>query len=134
MLGSENFWDVPKFASDSLDITWGDLPAHMNYNVAPKAYDENNGQDWIKELNRPNPEDKTIPNYDGQALNAIKQFSDGWDDLKALFYNIQQISYYCDFTLESAQLSFSKVTDWDNSKAVLAERRNTKAQWKYILD
>lgn len=54
--------------------------------------------------------------------------------MKSLFYNIQQIGFYCDFTLESAQQSFSKVTDYEKARLVLAERRNTSAQWKFMLN
>jgi hypothetical protein len=134
ILGSENFWDPPKFTnSDNLDVVLGNLPGHVNYIEAPKVYESNDAQTWITELNRPNPEDKTIGLYEGQALNEIKTWSTGGKALKSLFYNVQQISYYCDFTLESAQLSFSKVRNFTNSKLVIAERRNMRDMWGYLL-
>jgi len=50
-----------------------------------------------------------------------------------LFYNIQQTSYYCDFTLESAEFAFEKVAAYDKEDLVNAERKNMKAMWSYIL-
>lgn len=53
-------------------------------------------------------------------------FSDGWKDLKNLFYDIQQIGYYCDFTLESAQESFDKISQFDTAKIIKDERKVVK--------
>jgi len=63
----------------------------------------------------------------------MNQFSKGGKLLKSIFYDIQQISYYCDFTLESAESALEKVGAYDLEKEVRNERRNMKSQWKYIL-
>jgi hypothetical protein len=96
------------------------------------AYGSNDDKDWINEHNQPNPADKTMP-YGDQDVQAIKLYSDAGKMLKKLFYDIQQTSYYCDFTLESAQFSFEKVRMYDESRAILAERRAARKHWEYIL-
>jgi hypothetical protein len=50
-----------------------------------------------------------------------------------LFYNIQQTSYYCDFTLESAAAGFEKVAAYEKEDLVEEERKNMKKMWSYIL-
>jgi hypothetical protein len=99
----------------------------------PEPYAGNEKQDWIKEHNHPNPSDKTIAHYEGVEHKDLKTWSASGRLLKELFYNIQQTSYYCDFTLESAKFSLLKVHKTDKADQVDAERDNTKAMWQYIL-
>lgn len=133
MLGDEFFWPAPQFASDSLDIEWGELKTPIQYTEAPAEYQAQADLEWITEHNWPNPDDKTIPNYDGQLEYELKAYSDGWKDLKSIFYNIQQISYYCDFTLESAELSFVKVADFEKAKIMSKVRKAHKKEWKHLI-
>jgi hypothetical protein len=66
--------------------------------------------DWIVEHNQPNPESKEIPVYEGVVPAEVKIYQPAGKLIKELFYNIQQTSYYCDFTLESAQFAFEKTS------------------------
>lgn len=63
----------------------------------------------------------------------LKRSSYGYKLLYELFYNIQQTSYYCDFTLESAMFSFEKFGIEDKVDLIETERDHQEDMWKYIL-
>lgn len=89
--------------------------------------------DWIIQHNHPNPEDKTIEVYNGVKAADLRRRHDGYKLLYSLFYNIQQTSYYCDFTLESAQFVFEKFGQTEKAKMVEVERKKQEKMWKFIL-
>jgi len=59
----------------------------------------NEAKDWIAENLFFDPQ--PIKAYDAEPTE-LRKSSYGYKLLYELFYNIQQTSYYCDFTLESA--------------------------------
>ena len=71
---------------------------------------------WMLEHNHPQPEDTTIAIYKGVEPRKLRRKHDAYDTLKDLFYDIQQTSYYCDFTLESAYYSFEKYGKTEKAK------------------
>jgi hypothetical protein len=89
--------------------------------------------DWLVNRNRPQPADKTISLYEGVSPSEVKIYSDAGKTLKTLFYNIQQISYYCDFTMETAQQSFEKLQKFETSREILDKRRKMREHWQYLL-
>jgi hypothetical protein len=141
LLGEDNYWPIPEF-----DTSDGDFKVNFGYqgnNLAqsraqimdelPEPFAGNDQQDWISEHNHPNPSDKTIAHYEGVAPEDLKTYSKSGKLLKELFYNIQQTSYYCDFTLESAKFAVLKVNQEEKADLIDEERDNTKAMWQYIL-
>jgi len=58
---------------------------------------------------------------------------EAYGKLKDLFYAIQQTSYYCDFTLESAEFVYEKYGEEENMKMIQDERKKQKEMWDYIL-
>jgi len=97
----------------------------------PDPYTGNGNKSWIIDHNHPEAQDIAI--YDGVKARDLKIYKPAGKLLKDLFYNIQQTSYYCDFTLESAQFSFEKVLTEDKANLIETERDFQLDMWSYIL-
>jgi len=65
----------------------------------PDAFETNEEKTWITQHNH--PEVRKIALYEGVEPLDLRLYGPAGKMLKKLFYNIQQTSYYCDFTLES---------------------------------
>jgi hypothetical protein len=141
LLGEDNYWPSPKFttANDKFHVIFdntGDWEPSSHAQIMeelPDPYTGNEDLSWIREHNHPNPASKKIPIYADVPAAELSTWSDGGRLLKELFYNIQQTSYYCDFTLESAMFSLEKVGAYAKEEQVEVAREETAEMWAYIL-
>lgn len=131
------YWPSPSFkgSDDSLKVNFNYVKNQLAQQIPSSEeltdpFNANEGKDWIEEHLFFNPQ--PIQVYDA-APTDLKKSSYGYKLLYELFYNIQQTSYYCDFTLESAQFAFEKFGQTEQAEAILAERKLQEKMWSYIL-
>lgn len=126
---------MPSFSdnADILEITFHERSnAQVSNDELADPYTGNEKLDWIKEHNHVVSTD-ALAVFEGREPAETKVYHEGYKVLKGLFYDIQQTSYFCDFTLESAQFSFEKYFQEEQEKKIQKERDYQKDMWSYIL-
>jgi hypothetical protein len=135
-LGADNYWEAPEFNGDGHVIRWGELVTAQTATDGDDVDEDENGdwdeydqgKWWIEEHNHPTQRGEDAITYDPNNVD-----NDTKRKLKNLFYNIQQTSYYCDFTLESGMFSAKKFFKLDLAETINNERASQKEIWGFIL-